>query len=63
MCCRLSDFGIEAEEGDIIEFIMPSFCTGNYIYKVSKRGKELILKDAPPKIFDGCMAYNIIKKP
>ena len=60
--CILDEFGIKAKEGDIIEFIMPGFCSGDYIYKVEKINNKLVLKDAPSKIFNGCRDYKIIKE-
>lgn len=61
--CILAKWGVTAEVGDKIEFEMPPFCSGDYIYEVTMDNKgRLVLEDCPSKIFEGCRDYEIIKK-
>lgn len=59
--CKLDDYSISVEKGDVIEFLMPPFCSGDYRYTVAKYENSLILDNAPPKIFERCIGYKIIK--
>lgn len=61
MACKLIEFDkvSEAEVGDIYHFTMPSFCSGDYSFPVERIDGELVLKNAPSRIFDGCYDYRI----
>ena len=50
--------------GDIVTFIMPGFCTGNYTYTVLDIvGKTVKLSDnAPTKILDNCFGFTVVRK-
>jgi len=50
------------EEGDSVEFIMPPFCSGDYIFEVKIVKGKFVCIDAPPEIFKGCREFKLVKK-
>jgi hypothetical protein len=55
------DFNIDFQEGDVIEFEMPSFCTGDYKAVVKKDpffGFYINKKDAR---FEGCRDFEVYR--
>lgn len=50
-----------AEEGDIIDFEMPPFCSGDYIAKIYKDNNGLYIKKED-NYLSGCRDYTLIKK-
>jgi len=53
-------YGIkDLKEGDIIDFEMPSFCSGDYSAKVEK--DDLGLYSTDELYFDGCRDFSIRK--
>ena len=49
------------EEGDIIDFEMPSFCSGDYKAVVKKDDYGLYI-DSKDNYMKGCRDFEIIKK-
>jgi len=50
-----------AKEGDVIDFEMPSFCSGDYQAKIKKDNNGLYI-DKSQNYLSGCRDYSLIKK-
>lgn len=51
----------EAKEGDIIDFDMPPFCSGDYTAKIYKDNNGLYIKKED-NYLSGCRDYVLINK-
>jgi len=55
------DFDMKFEEGDVIEFEMPSFCSGDY-KAVVKRDEDFGLYiDKDDNYFEGCRDFIVLR--
>lgn len=52
---------VKAEEGDVIDFEMPSFCSGDYQATI-KRDEHGLYIDGRDNYMRGCRDFEIIKK-
>lgn len=55
------DYLSKAEEGDTIDFEMPSFCSGDY-QAVVKRDEHGLYIDKKDNYMKGCRDFEIIKQ-
>lgn len=56
----LDDPGLSnVQEGDIIRFEMPPFCSGEYTAVVRKDDKHGLYIDKSDDFFDGCRDYEV----
>lgn len=53
--------GEEVKDGDTVEFLMPGFCSGDYVYQ-AKQITKIVFPEAPPGILQACSGFQIIKK-
>ncbi len=56
------DFYKKLKEGDMIEFEMPPFCSGDYLTLVMKDKHGLYIDKRNSGYFQGCRDYFISKK-
>ena len=52
-------YHIDFEEGDIIEFEMPSFCSGDYKAVVKSHPKYGLYVDRKDSHFEGCRDFTV----
>ena len=59
----IDSMGRKVMPGDTVQFFMPGFCSGDYIYKaeLSKAG-EICFPGAPPKIVEGCRELKVCRR-
>jgi len=56
------DNGILVKKGNMVTFHMPSFCSGDYTFEVVElENGQLVFKDAPTMILEGCHGCEIKK--
>jgi len=56
-------YGENLQVGDTVEFIMPPFCSGDYIYEVTSIGPDgPKFEGAPERIMDSCYEFRVIKR-
>jgi hypothetical protein len=56
-----TDFGFKFEEGDIITFEMPPFCSGEYGAVVKKDEKFGLYIDDDDNHFEGCRDFTVTR--
>ena len=55
------DFDLKFEEGDVIEYEMPSFCSGEYRAVVEKDEDFGLCINAEDNYFEGCRDFIVLR--
>ena len=56
-----TDFKLKFRAGDVIEFEMPSFCSGDYKAVVMKDEEFGLYIDAEDNYFEGCRDFIVLR--